>query len=309
MSNDTFPTVRSMFQRLQFGSPDGRLPRDIEDTFLSSIRVGKGIARKTYAHRLDDVNQLVNQLLPAIRPLRMMDIGISSGVSTLEWIESVESRKVDYYMYAVDVAVRGVLVSLREGIDVLTDSRGRPLLIDLKGRWIPYPPGKRHLVRFLFSILLIRSLLYLIAEDIRECAANPKSKLVKRWFTTTPVPLVYSDLGKNARVTVLEGNLLERATLPKNLHVVRAANILNRSYFNEHQVVSIVDNLRSTLCPGGILVVCRTDDSGRTNGTVFRLSETGSLEILERINGGSEIEASVCAAKYPLAPEVTYPPR
>src|SRR5579862_1288722 len=295
MSNNAFPTVRSVFERLRSGSADGRLPRDIEDTFLSSIRVQKGIARKSYAHRLDDVNQLVNKLLPSTRPLRMMDIGISSGVSTLEWIESVERKKVDYYMYAVDVAVRGVLVGLREGIDVLTDTGGRPLLIDLNGKWIPFPPGKRHLMRHLFSIFLIRSFLYFIADDIRGCAREGNSKLVKKWFTATPVPLVYSDLGNNPRVALLEGNLLERVTLPNNLHIVRAANILNRSYFSEDELLSILNNLRSTLCSGGILIVCRTDDSGRTDGTVFRLSKDGLFEIIERINGGSEIESLVCA--------------
>lgn len=297
MRNSSYLNLRSVLDTFESSSAGRRLPQNVEDAFFSSIRVGKHIAKKTYAHRLDDVNDIANRVLPKTRPLRIMDVGISSGISTLEWIESLEAKGIDYRMDAVDLMVRGILVGLRQGIDVLTDVAGRPLLIDLNGKWIPFPPGKRQLAKYFFQILVIRGVLYLIAPEVSARGANAKAHEDNRWFTAGPAPLVYSELRHNPRVTVTEGNLLEQSTLPVSLHVVRAANILNRSYFSDDQLSAIVQNLRNALCVHGLFIVCKTDDSGRTEGTVFTLKENGTFEIVESINGGSEIEDLVCREK------------
>jgi hypothetical protein len=294
--NGSSPTVRSILETLQSPSAGRRLPKEIEDAFFSSIRVRKKIAKKTYAHRLGAINEVVNPLLPVSRPLRIMDVGISSGVSTLEWMESIEGRGIDYHLDAVDLMVRGVLINLRKGVDVLADTTGRPLLVDLKGKWIPFPPGKRDLIRHFFSILVIRGVLHLIASRVAGRAANREGGEEKSWFTVKPVSLVYSELRRHPRVSVIEGNLLERSSLPTNLHVIRAANILNYSYFNDDQLSAIFQNLRDTLCEGGILVVCKTDDWGQSEGTVLRRNSSGSLEVVEKINDGSEVEELACRA-------------
>lgn len=286
-------TLRNVLETLDSRSAGRRLPQEVEDKFFSLIKVGNDIAKKTYAHRLDPVNEIANHLLPNVRPLRIMDIGISSGVSTLEWVESLEQKELDYHMDAVDLMVRGILIGLRENVDVLADITGRPLLIDLNGKWIPVPPGKRHLIRYFFQLLIIRGVLQFVAPELTTYALNGKAQDERRWFTASMVPLVYSELRNHPRVTVSEGNFFKPASLPANLHVVRAANILNRSYFTDRQLSTIVQNLRGLLCENGLLVICKTDDSGRTAGTVFKVAKQG-VEIVKSINGGSEIEELVC---------------
>lgn len=294
MNNNSSLTVRSVLDTLQSPLAGCRLPKEIEDAFFSSITVGNRIAKKTYANRLGGINEVANRFLPVSRPLRIMDVGISSGVSTLEWMESMEERGIDYHMDAVDLLVRGILVGLREGVDVLADTSGRPLLIDLNGEWIPFPPGKRHLIRHFFSLLVIRGALHLVASRASGRGTKRKTREERRWFTVSPVPLVYSELRHHPRVTVSEGNLLERSSLPINLHVIRAANILNPRHFTENQLSISLRNLRDALCEGGILIVCKTDDWGQSKGTVFKLNKRGLFEVLERINDGSEVEDLVC---------------
>jgi hypothetical protein len=51
----------------------------------------------------------------------------------------------------------------------------------------------------------------------------------------------------------------------------------------------MVRNLRARLLPGGLLVVCRTNEAGVNNATVFKLAGDGRLEPIARLNQGSEI--------------------
>ena len=51
----------------------------------------------------------------------------------------------------------------------------------------------------------------------------------------------------------------------------------------------MVSNLRSRLLPGGLLIVCRTNEKGVNNATVFTLGDDGRLTTTARLNEGSEI--------------------
>jgi polysaccharide pyruvyl transferase WcaK-like protein len=73
--------------------------------------------------------------------------------------------------------------------------------------------------------------------------------------------------------------------------VLRAANILNRGYFDERVLRAMLANLRERLRDGGLLVICRTSTHGDVNnGTLFRLDPERRLCPLARLNAGSEIE-------------------
>ena len=81
-------------------------------------------------------------------------------------------------------------------------------------------------------------------------------------------------------------------------YVCRAANVLNRAYFADDVIETMARNLLDRVAPGGLLAVCRTcDDGGHhvNRATLVRRVE-GSLEIVARLNGGSEVEDLVLAA-------------
>ena len=81
---------------------------------------------------------------------------------------------------------------------------------------------------------------------------------------------------------------------------VRAANILNLSYFDRPTLTSMLAHLRDYLTPGGLLAVCRTLDDATNHATIFRRAADGRLEPLARHGDGSEVEALAVAV--PPAP-------
>ena len=77
--------------------------------------------------------------------------------------------------------------------------------------------------------------------------------------------------------------------------IARAANLLNRSYFDLSRLRGMIDNLKSYVRrPDGLLVINRTHEDGTNHGTIFRL-DTGEVQVVERVGGGSEIELLVTA--------------
>lgn len=283
-------SLREVVDSLQ--SAEGRLPREVEERFFAFLRLQNGTAKTTYPHRLDEVNRVAASLLPLWRPLQLLDVGVSSGVSTLEWIESLERSGVEFHMTAMDLMVRGILIGFGHGFEILADAHGRALLMNIRGSWIANPAGKRNLLRYFAVILALRLWLRLFWPRVM---GSVEGSVASRWFTTRWVPLLYSALVNHPRVSIQEADILAETMPMAPAHVIRAANILNRSYFSEAQLATIVRRLRAKLPGGGLLVVCRTyEDSGVTAGTIFQLNSAGCFQVAARINNGSEIESLIC---------------
>jgi len=74
--------------------------------------------------------------------------------------------------------------------------------------------------------------------------------------------------------------------------VIRTMNIYNRAYFSEDRLREGVRAVLSSLKTDGMWIVGRTADEAATshNATIFRKQDGGTLEIIERVGLGSEIE-------------------
>jgi hypothetical protein len=270
------------------------LPEPTEKAFFSRLILPGRISKATYSHRLDDLNALVEPVLPSTRPLRILDLGISSGISTLEWIDLMEAKNIEFEIDAVDLVLRAVLISFRIGIDVLADKSGRPFVIQKSGNWIAYPPGKRDLLKHFLLIFACRTILFLFWGKFRIALSERHAEKTDRWFKVREVPLVYSRLRNHPKVSLFEADI--RGPLDfgsQAFHVIRAANILNRSFFDDAELMRIIAKLRDRLCMGGVLIVCRTDDTQGNTATVFSKGRGDRLEPIVRLNGGSEVERLV----------------
>src|ERR1700680_1755123 len=86
------PTAREIL----FGRPtETAVQEERERIFFGSIRLKNSTYKYTFSHRFDDLNRLVNGLLPQ-RPLRIMDVAVSSGISTLEWMDSLDQLGIEH---------------------------------------------------------------------------------------------------------------------------------------------------------------------------------------------------------------------
>jgi hypothetical protein len=283
---------------LYFGNPPDSLRlQQMERNFFKTLGLPNGTFKTTYHRRLDDLNELVAQQLPADRPLQLMDVAVSSGVSTAEWTESLSIAGIEHQMLAGDILVDAFLISVGKHLRALVDRNGHTLQLDVGGNGIRYPPRKRDWVYFGLPILLLRRVAAALRPTLRD-AHGDRAEGASPWGVKwRALKLVSPSLGRSRHIEVVEDDILTNQAYPGRFHALRAANILNLGYFDDRTITAMLVNLRSRLRPGGLLVVCRTCLKGVNRGSVFQLRDDGSLAVVARLNGGSEIES--LAAKLP----------
>lgn len=278
-------TIPTAFE-LYFADPQRLSERERaarEDLFFHSLTLRNGTFKSTAHHRLDDLNSFVMELLPRERPLEIMDVAVSSGVSTAEWLLALESAGVECHMLAGDAVVDASLVSVGP-LRALADKTGYLLQLDLGGRAIRLPPPRRRdRLRYAPLIALMK-----VATRLFDLQAQPAQR--RFGVTCRPLTLMSPSLNRFQRIRTVEDDILRDSGYTRRFHVLRAANILNLAYFDVQTLERMLTNLRSRLLPGGLLIVCRTNRAGINHGTVFTLSADGQLTATARLNDGSEIE-------------------
>jgi hypothetical protein len=244
-----------------------------EAAFFGGLRLANGTFKTTSEHRLDDLNELVASVLPTRRPLRVKDVGISSGITTIELAERLRSAGIELEIAGTDLSLEARLVHLTKRLRVLFDAAGNVLQTDIWGYAVPRE--MRRSERLLFGAI--------VALATRAA----------RRHSYESVRLVSPRLLGRRDVEVFEEDLMNPSA-QREWDVIRAANILNIAYFPIETLRTMIERMTSTLAVQGILAVCRTDITGTNNATVFRLGNAG-YEVVGRIGSGSEIEDLVLA--------------
>jgi hypothetical protein len=285
----------------------GELPEEpahveaLEVVFFKSVGLPNGTWKTTSHHRLDDLNALVHQHLPARRPLDVMDVACSSAVSTIEWLESLEQAGIDCRMTAGDATVNAFVLSVGRGLHALVDRHGHPMQYEIGGVGLEVPLRKRKIPRYGVQVLLIKALAKLLGPTLSDpVSAARGAKWGMRW---RPVQLVSPSIRRRAHIEVVEDDILLNGSYVRCFDVVRAANILNLLYFDRPTLTAMLLNLRERLRDGGRLVVCRTKHDNVNHATVFGLDAERNLRVLARLNEGSEIEPLALALPPARAPE------
>jgi hypothetical protein len=293
--NEYAPTAHKVFFSRADIEPD-ELP-GMEKLFFSNLVLKNGTFKTTNHHRLDDLNALVNTVLPRVAPLRLMDVAISSGISTAEWLVSLDSLGINYNMVAGDLTINAYLISAGFGLRVLVDDMGHPLQYDIWGHAVRRDVNRRGIALYFIPLFWLRFLSALLRPSLsrRPWPASLSSPVKVHGFTCVPIQLVSAELKANDKLTVLKDDILNDTHYLGTFHVIRAANILNRGYFSESTLSSMLRNLRRRMVTGGALIVCRTLHDDTNHATIFSLRADGRFEVLARLNAGSEIEALVLA--------------
>lgn len=292
---NAIPTAKEFFFSDDAFDADALAAR--EKAFFRSIRLKNGTFKTTYAHRLDTLNEIVTPVLPRDRPLEIMDVAVSSGVATLEWMESLQRASIDFRMTAGDLCVRAFLLSFGRLLNVLVDRGGYPMQFDVAGRAIPYPPRRRMamLLPLFIGLHALRWILpSVFSATFKRSLVHGETPYLRRLgISCRPAPLVSRRLRQQQSLTIIDDDLLAAGSFENRFHVIRAANVLNQSYFTEDSLIAMLGNLRRRLRPAGMLIICRTHDDGTNHGTVYRLNSKNNFEALARIGEGSEVDPIV----------------
>lgn len=277
--------------QLYFGrsSCDRRERETQEDAFFMSLRLPNGTHKTTCRRRLTDLDALVQGLLPRHRPLEIMDVAISSGVSTVEWLDSLERAGITCHLVAGDAVMDACLISVGDRLRALVDRAGRLLQLDIAGQAVRLPPPRRRdRVRYFPLLLLMNHIARANAPRVRSCCGSGRA-VHGRFLAFRPLKLLSPALAVTDRIEAVEDDILRDRHFLHRFDVLRAANILNYCYFDPETLEKMLTNLRERLRPSGLLIVCRTMHEGTNHGSIFRLGEEGRFSLVAELNDGSEI--------------------
>jgi hypothetical protein len=291
--NPTVPTAFELYFARGGAEPDEQQFEE-EDLFFHSIELRNGTRKTTRHRRLDDLNALVRKFLPAHRPLEIMDVAVSSGVSTAEWLVELERAGIECHMLAGDAVVDAFLISLGPRLRALVDRTGHLMQLDVGGHAIRMPPPRRRdRIRYLPYTLLMKAVTrrFDLSGQARAQTGPQAGGPTQHWLGVTcrPLTLMSPSLSQLPQLQAVEDDILLNTSYTRRFHVLRAANILNRAYFDTATLERMLCNLRSRLLPSGLLIVCRTNEQGVNNATVFTLEKDGRLTATAHLNEGSEI--------------------
>jgi SAM-dependent methyltransferase len=292
--SERLPKVEPMRERVSVreflrARTEGRF--DIESRFFSTLRVAGGVYKSTSERRLDDTTAA---LLPHVTPsgpgkVRVLDVGCSSGVTTVELFEALRNGGIDAEVVGTDRVVRARYVERADGSAVLFDARGELLQIDIGEHALP-----AHL-RYARRAVLRRPLTAARALWLRSWhldafrRANGESPA----FRSTEIALVSGRVQRTPQVTVIEEDMRSPQVVGR-FDVIRAANVLNLSYHDEAAIAHMVEVLGKRLVQGGLFLVARTVE-GTNHATLFR-REDSRFRSVDVLRLGTEITRLVLGA-------------
>ncbi|MET3722995.1 hypothetical protein [Sphingomonas trueperi] len=261
-----------------------------EAAFFGALKTANNTFKSTATGRLATIDQAIIRRLDAAgaQPRRVLDLGISSGVTTLELAQALWRSGRPVAVTGTDRSMTGYLVDLPWGCRALVEPGGHILQYDLRG--VPLRPWNRRL-DYVTGMALVRRLVD------RQLAPRARARLgVRR--ACSPVPLVSPRLARAGGVELVEDDIaVANCRFAGRFELIRAANILNRHYFSDAGLEAAVCNVRSYLAGAGSwLAVVRTHGGGDHRGTLFRMNDAGGLDPVERWGGGSEVEAEFLSA-------------
>jgi hypothetical protein len=285
MSATRVASARQVFLDRRPGSLDEQV--QLENSFFRNVRLSNGTHKTTAPGRLTDVDEVIGQHVEDRESVHLLDVGISSGVTTLELLESLERKGIRVSGVGVDICVRAFFRSFL-GIDVLYDSEGTVLQVATPffARGRPHRSQKSLQSRVLgFGLHLLETAL------VRRWTADSRRSL--------PLNLISPRLLKRSDFKIVEHDVgLPMPAWESSFNLIRAANVLNLDYFSPAQIVLMVKNLTTWLKTGGVLAICRTNgDDGSNHGTLYcKPAGSSRLERLRHIGKGYELDPLIAAS-------------
>ena len=273
----------------------------MERQFFDRVALTNGTYKTTYPNRLDNVNEafLPHIVKLANRPIRIMDVGASSGISTSEWYSYLSRSGIDCDITGTDLTIYVSLVTFRftSKMAALVDRDGNIVHFDLFGMGWPRQPSSKSLRPNTLRTIAAKTLFWgATMLDRNPLAVTAGLITPRRGFLLKyqPIALLSRSFAHNDRLRMIEDDLLEAndSDLCRAFDVIRAANILNLVYFPVDRIGRMLATLKQRLKEGGLLIIVRTHPSGENNASIFRLSGN-QFFVVDRFGNGSEIEPIV----------------
>jgi len=298
-----FAHTRVSLQLLAIPQTPSREDGALFEKLMPHVRLSSGVYRTTYRQRFRGLNPVVNNVLRSSfspsQQLRVEDWAASDCLTSAEWA----SELFPLFPH-LEFAASDLLLFL---LEVKRKGRDERFILEPDGTLLQYvrPPfvvrlGQPEPKVFLANWLLARSARNKWTR-MRQSLQLPSSPTLTEETATEAngweirkLPLVHPEALQlarhDSRFSVRSHSAFNQAEQVCN--VIRTMNIYNRAYFSEDRLREGVRAVLSSLASDGLWIVGRTaDEAARShNATILRKREGGTLEIIERVGLGSEIE-------------------
>tara|TARA_Y100001936_G_scaffold218660_1_gene231476 strand:+ start:142 stop:969 length:828 start_codon:yes stop_codon:yes gene_type:complete len=241
---------------------------------FSLLRVDSTFMTTSY-NRMFDVNLILKKYINKYfskKPV-ICDFAVSSGQSTLELLADLNKQKIQN-IYGFDKKIHITIYKL--------------------GKLIFLYSAKNELLMVEYDKQCLRYRYYFFFKKIEKFLPNLFNKLYLFDLINIEYKkskLLIPSLDKVNQLKFYEQDIFNIDKKYFNFFdVVRVSNLLNYSYFSKTQLKKAISNIKKISKDNSIIIVNRTPNKKKKNTASFFRKKRGKFQLMEDINGGSEIK-------------------
>ncbi|MBF0613992.1 MAG: hypothetical protein HQL92_02430 [Magnetococcales bacterium] len=235
---------------------------------ISAIKI-RGTWKTSSANRHLLSDKVIIDLCAKKEHQKVLDIGISDGSASINLMKKIIEFNCEYV--GCDLVIQ-VAVVINKNKYYFYDIEKRQCIMIVSDRLIIYNDTKD-------AIILLKNV-------VNYFFRNPPIYDEKNLHIVALVsPDVQRLMINNKNITVVEHDVFTPWG-QENVDVVKIANVLNRVYFSDQDIILAINHIRNALVEGGHLIVIDSRECEKFS--VFEKCGK-DLKVRENINGGTEI--------------------
>lgn len=237
---------------------------------ISYFYNGNNVFKTTAPGRHEKSNDAIINKINSIDNAIIIDVGASDGSTSLDIIEKLNFNFGRYFVTDINF---GAYI-MREGKNTyFFDSKLKECIVIVNDKIIVYYDKNAH----------ISPISNYSFKRIKEA---PKFNIERAQLIDLCQPELKDLVKKNSKVRIEEWDIFEEWKFEK-ADIIKVANVLNRTFFNDQLLLKALENLKGALTEHGVLFVVENRECERWS--VFEFENNKFVEI-GNSNGGTEIK-------------------
>ena len=262
------PLIRKLFV-FNINYMDTIRNRDVYDLAISTISTSNNTMKTTFTGRFAELDDVTLYCIKQKENI-IHDIGVSSGITSLDLIDSLDRNGRKYQIWVSDE--HSTFYSQGEYFCKISDQHFNPVCYYFLG------------IFFDSTVSWIFAISKYFYNVFRHFPVNKnKPYKVIRSFEKRLVKLI-----QEAKVNHIDYNVFSTSIINKFTYV-RCMNVLNKVYFSNEMIIQAIDNIYTSLQDIGILQIGKTLENG-VNNVSFYSKVDNKLVLIKDYNEGCEIK-------------------
>jgi chemotaxis methyl-accepting protein methylase len=268
---------------------------ELSEEFLFQFKDTRGAYKRTYEKRFDEFDgKITRQILHDFdkeKDIAIHDMGVSDGRSSLTLFNALKDSYPRLSFTASDY--EPFIYTINRGkLTVCINSRDS--LLEMKyGAFVFHKLIRSDYILYPFNCLLYAIVKHILTPRILKAYRENK---VKRGEIKMFYPGVVAVHRDDKRFILKEFNILD--SFNSRYQVIRAMNVLNKTYFSDDEFIKIIKNIYTALVEEGIFITGSNQDAGSAvNGGIYRKTNAG-FERVYQSGEGSPVHDLIAAFKH-----------